>query len=119
MHTRRVPRSFAISSLDGSACSLVLHDLLEVCLLIAEKLPLPIRPITERHLLFPASSLRKPVGDSCEALSQIFRGGLRGFHVLIQRQDLFSPHLHTGSLNVRVTCRGYQVNRLLYLLALA
>jgi len=87
MHTRRVPRSFAISSLDGSACSLVLHDLLEVCLLIAEKLPLPIRPLTERLLLFPASSPRKPVGDSCEALSPIFRGGQRGFHVLIQRQD--------------------------------
>ena len=30
------------------------------------------------------------------------------------------PHIgHTGSLNVRVTCRGYQVNRLHYLLASA
>ena len=87
MHTRPVPRSFAISSYDGSACFLVLHDLLEVCLLIAEKLPLPIRPITERLLLFPASSPHKPVGDSREALSPIFRGGQWGFHVLIQRQD--------------------------------
>jgi hypothetical protein len=83
MHTRRVPRSFAISPYDGSACFLVLHDLLEVCLLIARKLPLPIRPVTERPLLFPASSPRKPVGDSCEALSPISRGGERGFHVLI------------------------------------
>ena len=30
-----------------------------------------------------------------------------------------APRLHTGSLNVRVTCRGYQVSRLLYLLASA
>jgi hypothetical protein len=71
MHTRFVPRSFAISSYDGSACFLVLHDPLEVCLLVAEKLPLPIRPITGPPLLFPASSPRKPVGDSCEALSSI------------------------------------------------
>jgi hypothetical protein len=87
MHTRRVPRSFAISSYDGSACFLVLHDLLEVCLLTAGKLPLPIRSITERPLLFPASSPRKPVGDSCEPLSPASRGGQRGYHVPIQRQD--------------------------------
>ena len=87
VHTRRVPRSFAISSYDGSACFLVLHDLLEVCLLIAEKLPLPIRSITERPLLFPASFPRKPIGDSCEALSPISQGGLRGYHVLIQRHE--------------------------------
>jgi hypothetical protein len=71
MHSLHVSSSFAISAYDGSAYFLALHDLLEVCLPIAEKLPLPIRPITGRHLLFPASSPRKPVGDSCEALSPI------------------------------------------------
>jgi hypothetical protein len=55
MHTLCVLRSFAISSYAGSACFLVIHDQLEVCLLIAEKLPLLIRSITERPLLFPAS----------------------------------------------------------------
>ena len=48
---------------------------------------LGIRPITERPLLFPASSPHRPVGDSCEALPPISRGGQRGFHVLIQRQE--------------------------------
>ena len=34
------------------------------------------------------------------------------------KNDL-APRLHTGSLNIRVACQGYQVNRLLYLLASA
>jgi hypothetical protein len=38
--------------MDGSACFLVLHDLLEVCLFIAEKLPLPIRPLQNGFCFF-------------------------------------------------------------------
>jgi len=87
MHTRRIPRSFAISSCDGSACFLVLHDLLEVCPLIAEKLPLPIRSITERPLLFPASSPPQACRRLLRGASPDSRGGQRGFHVLIQRQE--------------------------------
>jgi hypothetical protein len=85
----------ATAAEDALALSLFICDFLIrwFCLLFAEKLPLPIRPIPERPSLFPASSPRKPVGGSCEALSPISREASRGSDV--------------------------QVNRLLYLLASA
>jgi hypothetical protein len=70
MHTRIAPRSFAISSFEGSDSSLVTSDLLEVSLLAQRgDVAAPIRPITGRPLLFPASSTRHsisaPCGDAC------------------------------------------------------
>ena len=43
----------------------------------------PIRPITERHSLAPSSFTRRPLSDSCEALSAAVanRGRRRAYHV--------------------------------------
>jgi hypothetical protein len=55
MHTWLAPRSFAFSSLEGSTCFLVSHDLLEVCPLSRwSNVSTPIRSITERLWLAPA-----------------------------------------------------------------
>jgi len=62
MHTRIALRSFAISSYEGSACCFVTNDLLEVCLLAQQSdVVTPIRPITGRHSLVPASSTCHPI----------------------------------------------------------
>src|SRR3954454_13959202 len=39
----------------------------------------PIEPITGRHWLFPRSFTRRPMGNSCEPLSQ--EGERRAYHV--------------------------------------
>src|SRR5437867_6266811 len=70
MHTWLTPRSFAISSCAGSARFLVTNDPLEVSPFARrDDVAVPIRPITERHWLFPASSARHlnsaPCGDTC------------------------------------------------------
>jgi hypothetical protein len=70
MHTQDVLRSFAISSREGSARFLVINDQLEVCLLSQRSdVATPIRSITERHSLSPASLTRHlnsaPCGDAC------------------------------------------------------
>jgi len=64
------PRSFAISSCEGSACYLVTNDPLEVCPFARwSNIATPIRSIIERHWLFPASSARHavsvPYGRAC------------------------------------------------------
>ena len=54
---RIAPRSFAISSCEGSACCFVTNDPLEVSPLSRRNdIATPIRPITGRLLLFPISS---------------------------------------------------------------
>jgi hypothetical protein len=56
-----------------------------------------IRPVTERHSLFPSSHTRSPVGLPCGSLSLSFdpglmkmglaRGGLRAYHVSCECQS--------------------------------
>ena len=59
-------RSFAISSCEGSASSLVTNDPLEVCPFARRSdVATPVRSITERPSLFPASSARHPVSVPC------------------------------------------------------
>jgi hypothetical protein len=65
-----VSRSFAISSCEDSVSSFVNHDQLEVCLLSQRSdVATPIRSITERHSLSPASFTRcpgnVPYGNAC------------------------------------------------------
>ena len=61
MHTRIALRSFAVSSCEGSASFLVTNDPLEVCPFARRSdVATPIRSITERPSLFPASSARHP-----------------------------------------------------------
>jgi hypothetical protein len=60
------PRSFAISSCEGSACYLVTNDPLEVCPFARRSnIATPIRSIIERRSLFPASSARQAVSVPC------------------------------------------------------
>jgi hypothetical protein len=70
MHTWIAPRSFAISFRAGSARFLVTNDPLEVSPFAwQDDVAVPIRSVTERPLLFPASSARHldsaPCDDAC------------------------------------------------------
>jgi hypothetical protein len=67
MHTQIALCSFAISSYEGFASFLVTHDRLEVCLFAQRgDVAAPIRFITKRHSLFPASSARHPGSAPCD-----------------------------------------------------
>jgi hypothetical protein len=80
MHTWKSPRSFAISSYEGSACDLVTNDLLEVSPL-AQRGIASIRPITGRRSLFPASFAHHVVSAPCGMpSSDEGRDGFTVFH---------------------------------------
>ena len=71
--------SFAISSCVGSACGFVMNYQLEVGLLSQRSdVATPVRPITGRHSLSPASSARRtdsgPCGHAClmEAVQRVY-----------------------------------------------
>jgi hypothetical protein len=77
------PRSFAISSYEGSVCCFVSNDLLEVGTLARQgNITTPIRPITGQPSLFPASSACTPHSVSCDyacltaAEEQVYRVSL-------------------------------------------
>jgi len=66
MHTQFDPRSFALSTCEGSARSLVTNDQLEVSPFARrDDIAIPIRSVTERHLLSPVSSACHPVSVPC------------------------------------------------------
>jgi hypothetical protein len=67
MHTQIALCSFAISSYEGFASFLVTHDRLEVCLFAQRgDVAAPIRFVTKRRSLFPASSARNPRSAPCD-----------------------------------------------------
>jgi hypothetical protein len=78
MHTLFYLRSFAISSCEGSTSFLVTNDLLEVCpFALWGDVATPVRSITERPSLSPASSARHPVsvpyGRACPKAGAVWR----------------------------------------------
>src|SRR5213082_2052274 len=90
MHTWLAPRSFAISSYAGSARFLVTNDPLEVCPFARRSdVATPIRSITERPSLSPASSARHHLGVPCGRACLHPKAGCRVCDV--------SPCLYTGS----------------------
>jgi hypothetical protein len=67
MHTQIALCSFAISSYEGFASFLVTHDRLEVCPFARwGDVAAPIRFITKRRSLFPASHARHPGSAPCD-----------------------------------------------------
>jgi hypothetical protein len=113
MHTQDVLRSFVVSSCEGSESSFVIHDQLEVCLLSQRNdVAIPIRSITERPSLFPASHARylnsAPCGDACSPGERDV-----GFILfLLNDTNDLAPASYTGSHIVRVLQVSGGSNRL-------
>ena len=89
------------SSREDSVSSLVNHDQLEVCLLSQRSdVATPIRSITERHSLFPASFTRYPNSVPCGSTCPEGRdNGLTLFH-LNDTNDLAPTSTPTAFVSV-------------------
>ena len=99
MHTRIDPRSFAISSCEGSTSFLVTNDPLEVCPFARRgDVATPIRSITERPSLSPASSARHPLSVPCGRACLQAGGGMSGLPCLVSNDtNELIPAFYTGS----------------------
>jgi len=96
------PRSFAISSRESSASCLVTNDPLEVSPFARQdNVAVPIRSITERPSLFPASLARHPLSVPCGCACLHPEAGCRVCDVWLRWHGWFSSYHYTGSPPVR------------------